>query len=494
MLYQNPILRGDYSDPDMIRVGEDYYMVSSSFTYLPGIPVLHSRDLVHWRLINYAARSLPFERYNAPAHKCGTWAPSIRYHNGTYYVYICLPDEGLLAFTASDPADAWQPHYVKDVTGWIDPCPFWDEDGSAYLLHAFAASRAGIKSILYLHRMSPDGLHILDNGQMVFDGKLENETTEGPKMYKRDGLYYILAPAGGVAHGWQLAMRSASPYGPYEVKRVLEQGSTPVNGPHQGGWVDTPFGEDWFIHFQDVGVYGRIPHLQPVHWADGWPVIGSGGKPVMACEAPRASEQTEPMIPTSDEFQGKLSLAWQWQANPRQAWYAFTPAGLRLFAAQAPSLFMAGQVLSQLMQSFRFSMEVRLTLHSSSDTDCAGIAVMGYQYHYLALCPGEIRLMRGLAKERSRFVPTDVREAELESRPYANDIAYFRLEVSDGSVCFFFRKDGKAWQPLGGEVPLSCGGWTGARPGIFAMSKEASDGYADFAYCRYINLLSNNAY
>ncbi|MFH1879380.1 MAG: family 43 glycosylhydrolase, partial [Bacillota bacterium] len=144
MRYQNPILYGDYSDPDVIRVGEDYYMVSSSFTYLPGIPVLHSGDLVHWRLINYVVKSLPSARYGAPAHQCGTWAPSIRHHSGTYYVYVCLPDEGLFAFTAKHPADVWEAHYVMDVTGWIDPCPFWDGDGSAYLLHAFSLSRVGV--------------------------------------------------------------------------------------------------------------------------------------------------------------------------------------------------------------------------------------------------------------------------------------------------------------------------------------------------------------
>ncbi len=302
-------------------------MVSSSFTYLPGIPVLHSRDLVHWRLINYVVRSLPFARYDTPAHKCGTWAPSIRYHEGLFYVYVCLPDEGLFAYTAANPADLWEAHYCKDVTGWIDPCPFWDDDGSAYLLHAFAASRAGIKSILYLHRMSADGLHILDNGTMVFDGGTENETTEGPKMYKRNGLYYILAPAGGVATGWQLAMRSASPYGPYEVRRVLQQGRSAVNGPHQGGWVDTPYGEDWFIHFQDVGVYGRIPHLQPVRWVDGWPEMGDGGEP---CACPRS-----PQSPRGNRAPDPGLRHVQRQAQPRLAMAGQSQAGMvRLYGAR----------------------------------------------------------------------------------------------------------------------------------------------------------------
>ncbi len=485
MQYENPILQGDYSDPDVIRVGEDYYMVSSSFTYLPGIPVLHSTDLVHWRLINHVVRSLPFARYDRPAHQCGTWAPSLRYHNGTYYVYVCLPDEGLLAFTAGHPAQAWEMHYVKDVTGWIDPCPFWDEDGTAYLLHAVAASRIGLKSLLFLHRMRPDGLEILDHGRLVFDGGQENPTTEGPKMYKRNGLYYILAPAGGVVNGWQLALRSAAPYGPYECRRVLSQGSTQINGPHQGGWVDTSFGEDWFVHFQDVGIYGRVPHLQPLRWEDGWPVIGNGGEPVRVYEAPKTRLLCEPDIPTSDPFRGMLSPAWQWQANPRGEWAKFTDQGLRLFAAQAPSLFEAGQFVSQLMQRYAFTMETRLTLRAAQDSDCAGIGVMGYTYHYLALCKGELRLVRGTAQARGRFQPPLAEETVLERQPWAGDTACLQMRIENGFARFAASADGRVYTPVGEDAPLTAGGWTSARPGLFAMSREPSAGYADFAYCRF---------
>ena len=485
MQYSNPILQGDYSDPDVIRVGEDYYMISSSFTYLPGIPVLHSTDLVHWRLINYVARSLPFSRYDQPAHQCGTWAPSLRYHEGTFFVYVCLPDEGLLAFTAKHPALEWEPHIVKDVTGWIDPCPFWDEDGCAYLLHAVAASRIGLKSLLFLHRMRPDGLEILDTGTLVFDGGQENPTTEGPKMYKRNGWYYILAPAGGVAGGWQLALRGKTPYGPYEYRRVLAQGATDINGPHQGGWVDTPFGEDWFLHFQDAGVYGRVPHLQPVRWKDGWPLIGRGGEPVRTHEAPKTRMRTEPDIPTSDEFQGRLNLAWQWQANPRSDWAAFTERGLRLFAAQTPSLFEAGQFLSQLMQRFAFTMETRLTLRAAGEDDCAGVGMMGYTYHFLALYPGELRLVRGHAQARGRFLPPLVTETALERLPWADETAFLQLRVENGRVRFAASSDGSVFTPVGESAPMTAGGWTSARPGIFAMSKQASAGYADFAYCRF---------
>ena len=285
--FYNPILPGFFSDPAICSNGKgDYYLVTSTFTYFPGVPIFHSRDLVNWEQVGWAAPFLPFERYDRPAHKCGTWAPSIRYMHGLFYVYVCLPDEGLMAFTAEKPEGPWTPHFVKDVCGWIDPCPLLDDNGDMYLVHGLANSRCGLNNMLFVHRMSADGLQVLDKGRLVYDGQDHGDVTvEGPKMYKRDGWYYIMCPAGGVEIGYQLVLRSRSPYGPYERRVTLSQGSTEVNGPHQGGWVDDGQGHDWFIHFQDRGVYGRIAHLQPVVWKDGWPEMGCAGEPVMCIQS-----------------------------------------------------------------------------------------------------------------------------------------------------------------------------------------------------------------
>ncbi|MFR5772328.1 MAG: glycoside hydrolase 43 family protein [Lachnospirales bacterium] len=202
--YKNPILLSDYSDPDVIRVGKDFYMVASSFTYFPGLPVLHSRDLVNWEIISYAVDKLPFDDYDVPQHGKGVWAPSIRYHNGMFYVYFATPDEGIFVSTTDDPYGKWNLKLVKKSCGWIDTCPFWDEDGQAYLIRGVAKSRIGYKSKLFLHKMSADGMELLDDGVLVFDGRINQPTIEGPKMYKRNGYYYIFAPAGGVQHGWQM--------------------------------------------------------------------------------------------------------------------------------------------------------------------------------------------------------------------------------------------------------------------------------------------------
>lgn len=485
MIYTNPILHGDYSDPDVIRVGEYFYMVSSSFTYLPGIPVLRSANLVQWELIGYAASKLPFERYNVPVHKCGTFAPSLRYHNGLFYVYVCLPDEGLFAFTAKDPAGEWETHYVKDVCGWIDPCPLFDDDGSAYLVHGFAASRAGINNILYLHRMSPDGFKILDFGKLVYSGDDNGDNTvEGPKIYRINGKYYILTPAGGVPKGYQLALRADSPYGPYERKVVQAQGSTDINGPHQGGLIDDINGRSWFIHFRDAGAYGRVPYLQRVTWVDGWPIIGNNGEPEKGGDTllPVVDMPDAPVM--SDYFRNGMSLAWQWQANPDKSWYETLPQGLRLFAAKSKNVFEAGQFLSQLMQARDFDMDTEFTI--TGENARAGAAMMGWKYACCELSAGKIVLTAGESREFGRHEKAVVSETTVESKPYAGNSAHIKIRVRDGRYRFMFGMNENALEYIGPEFEMSPGGWTSARPGIFCMSADGDvSGYADFAYCAF---------
>ena len=274
--YKNPILHADYSDPDAIRVGDDYYLTASSFSDIPGLPILHSKDLVNWTIIGHALKKQPpFEVFDKPQHGGGVWAPAIRFHNDEFYIFYPDPDYGIYMVKTKNPAGEWEkPVLVKAGKGWIDPCPLWDDDGNAYLVSAFAGSRAGFKSVIIVSKMSVDGTKLLDDGVMVFDGHDKHPTIEGPKFYKRNGYYYIFAPAGGVPTGWELILRSKNIYGPYEEKIVLAQGKSPINGPHQGAWVTTQTGEDWFLHFQDRGAYGRIVHLQPMKWVNDFPVIG----------------------------------------------------------------------------------------------------------------------------------------------------------------------------------------------------------------------------
>lgn len=325
--YTNPILYTDYSDPDACRVGDDYFMVASSFCNAPGLPILHSKDLVNWKVISYALKKVPGEQYDKPLHGCGVWAPAIRYHGGEFIIFFPMPDEGIYVVKTKNPWGEWEePTCLYQGKGWIDPCPFWDEDGKAYMVSAFAKSRIGFKSILNLCEITPDCLQIINEGKHIFDGNLENqETIEGPKLYKRNGYYYIFAPAGGVKQGWQTVLRSKNIWGPYEYRNVLMQKDTEVNGPHQGAWIDTPTGEDWFLHFQDVYAAGRIVHLQPMRWENDWPIIGEAaegeicGKPVLTWKKPNVGGSFPITYPEAeDDFGGeKLGLQWQWNANHR---------------------------------------------------------------------------------------------------------------------------------------------------------------------------------
>ena len=297
--YKNPIINADYSDPDAIRVGDDYYMVSSSFTHIPGLPILHSKDLVNWKIIGHALKKQPpFDVYDKVQHGAGVWAPSIRYHNNEFYIYYPDPDFGIYLVKAKNIIGPWsEPLLIEAGKGLIDPCPFWDDNGKTYLVHAYAGSRAGIKSIIVVKEMNKEGTKIIGDGVMVYDGHEKDPTIEGPKFYKRNGYYYIFAPAGGVSTGWQTILRSKNIYGPYERKVVMDQGTTSINGPHQGAWVTTQTGEDWFLHFQDKEAYGRVVHLQPMKWINDWPVIGvdkdgdGKGEPVLNYKKPNVGKQ-----------------------------------------------------------------------------------------------------------------------------------------------------------------------------------------------------------
>src|SRR5688500_7631940 len=310
-MYKNPILNADYSDPDAIRVGNDFYMVSSSFEDIPGLPILHSKDLVNWSIIGHALkRQPPFDHFSVPRHGEGVWAPAIRYHNNEFNIYYPDPDFEIYLIKAKNSAGPWsEPILIEGGKGLIDPCPLCDDVGSVYLIHAYAGSRAGIKSIIVIKKLNRDGTKVLDEGKLVYDGHELDPTVEGPKLYKRNGYYYIFAPAGGVSTGWQLVLRSKNVYGPYERKIVMDQGTSPVNGPHQGALVSTQTGEDWFLHFQDKGAYGRIVHLQPVHWVKDWPVIGvdkdsdGKGEPVLSYKKPNVGKVYPVQTPAeSDEF------------------------------------------------------------------------------------------------------------------------------------------------------------------------------------------------
>ncbi len=474
-MYRNPILYADYSDPDVIRVGSDYYMVASSFTYLPGVPILHSQDLVHWQIINYAVKALPFPKYDRPAHGSGTWAPSIRYHNGEFFVFIPLVDEGIFVARSHDIRGEFRLNCLAPGKGLIDPCPFWDADGKAYMVFAYARSRCGIKHRLSLVEIDPECTRLLGEAKVIFHREDIAPTIEGPKMYAKDGFYYIFAPAGGVATGWQMVLRSKNIWGPYEYRTVLSQGETCVNGPHQGGWVTDTAGKDWFVHFQDVGALGRITHLQPMRWQDGWPIMGEKGSPVERWTLP-VENAPKHQIATSDSFvDGTLGLQWQWQANPQNRFYAMLRPGLRLNCLNEGCLWCAPNPLTQIPQYKQFCVSAEVTLHPEKPGDLAALGIIGHEYAYLALEKGCLRLYHGLATEKEQQGKAE--ERLVGEIPYGQEHVSMSVTVKDGSFRFFY--NGK---PIGGAFPLTPATWTGAKIALWSANKKSaeSNGFGEY--------------
>lgn len=497
--YKNPIIYADYSDPDAIRVGNDYYMTASSFNAVPGLPILHSKDLVNWRLINHAFKEQPpADVFSKPQHGGGVWAPAIRYHQGEFYIYYADPDYGIYMTKTRDPAAEWsKPLLIKEAKGWIDPCPLWDEDGQAYLVHAFAGSRAGIKSILVVNRMSPDGTRLLDDGVMVFEGHDADPTVEGPKFHKLNGYYYISTPAGGVATGWQLVLRSRNIYGPYERKVVLAQGKTTVNGPHQGAFVDTPNGEWWFLHFQDRGAYGRIVHLQPTVWKNGFPVVGDDpdndgtGEPVARHKKPGAGDIATPA--DSDEFESAvLGRQWQWHANADVRWAFTNPAAgaLRMFSVENPpaykNLWDLPNLLLQKFPAEEFVATAKVRLRPRFEGERFALVVMGIDYSLLGVTwrGGKLVIAQATAEDADKGSS----EAELGSRPVDSNDLYLRVAVAKDAMCTFsFSPDGKAFTPVGVPFKAREGRWIGAKVGfVFSRPGRFNDaGSADIDWIRF---------
>jgi beta-xylosidase len=373
--------------------------------------------------------------------------------------------------------------------GLIDPCPLWDDDGRAYLVHAFAQSRAGIKHRLCVRSMKPDATQLFGDEKIIFHAPERQPTIEGPKFLKKDGWYYILAPAGGVKDGWQVALRSKNIFGPYEDKTVLQQGATSINGPHQGALVDLPNGEWWFAHFQDVGVYGRIVHLQPVIWKNDWPMMGcerdgSGiGEPVLHHRKPGVNGDPPVAVPqTSDEFASpQPGLQWQWHANHRDDWASTTvrPGWLRLASqpVRKANLAKAANLLLQKFPARSFAVETELEFHPMTEGEEAGLVVMGGSY--AALC------LRKVAGKLEVIFRNNGVEQLLATNPENRVILCVR--VDDGGVCRFgFVGANGEWMEIKSLFQAQAGTWIGAKVGLYSLYPAGEKGgHADFNHFRF---------
>lgn len=507
--YTNPVINADYSDPDVCvgASGEDYYLTASSFQCVPGLPILHSKDLVNWEIVNHALPSLYEgdekiqEHFSTPQHGNGVWAPSIRYHQtdserakgqkGWYYIYWGDPDYGIFMVKTQNPEGRWEkPVCVIKGKGYIDPTPLWDNDGRCYLVNAWANSRTKFASILTVRELSADGTKAIGAPTIVFDGNgTENRTCEGPKFYKRDGFYWIMCPAGGVPTGFQLAMRSKSPYGPYEHKIVLAQGQTAINGPHQGAWIHTKYDEDWFIHFQDKEAYGRVVHLQPVDWSSGWPIMGWKGEPVLTYQKPQSSSTKIVNPVETDEFSSPtLGKQWQWHANYNDCFGMPTTFGsIRIYthklSAEWRNLWEVPNMLLQKTPADQFTVTTKIRMTSKADKQFGGIIMMGLDYSALVVkrVGEEFQLIQMTCRDADKnkeqmeniiaTLPATDKD-HIDYKPGIHEDIYLRMTVNEGKMRFSYSQEGRKYTDCGEEFKMREGKWIGAKIGFVAAETD----------------------
>ena len=519
-------------------------MTSSSFACFPGLQILHSTDLVNWELIGaaltddypvlpeYKGTDLDWKR--RVQHGNYVWAPSIRYHDGWFYIYCGDPDQGLFMTKTQDPRGQWSPvEWVLKGKGMIDCCPLWDDDGKAYLSFGCAGSRAGIKSVLFMAPLSPDGSRVTGPARIIYDGHEDQPTIEGTKLYKRNGYYYIMSPAGGVKYGWQVILRSKDPFGPYEEYVGMAQGKSKVNGPHQGAWVDTPKGEHWFLHFQDKHAYGRVVHLQPARWVDDWLVIGDDkdndgcGDPVSVWKKPDLKSSGVFQPNEDDEFSStKLGLQWQFEGPYSHYWYFCDAAKsrLRLYGVQQPegyrNLSDMQNTLLQKLPTENFTCTARLRFipnpGNKAKGEEAGFILKGQDYAALKLvstkegCVMRYVVCRGAfnGKAEETIMETPVELKSLE-KPYtqkyavddipqprlATDYILVRMKVKSSGTGnsikshaqFEYSLDGKTFKRAGEPFLVKEGKWIGAKVGFFnCRPTKMNDGaFLDVDWIRF---------
>lgn len=503
--FTNPIINADYSDPDVVASpdGRTFYMTASSFQCVPGLPILKSSDLVNWELIGYALDSVPPADYygsGIPRHGKGVWAPCFRYHDGMYYIFWGDPDFGIFMVNTPNPEGDWSsPVLVRPGKGLIDPTPFWDIDGKAYLANGWAASRSGFNSIVTISEMAPDGTRLIGAPRIVYDGNDGvNHTVEGPKMYRRGEYYYLFAPAGGVADGWQLVMRSKNIFGPYESKIVMVQGDTDINGPHQGAWVTGADGSDWFVHFQDRGPFGRVIHLNPLAWVNDWPVIGVDhdgdgiGSPVREYSRP-----TSYGIPGPTD---NIASLFQWHSNYSDFFgFPMPDALMRIYShklsADSKNLWEVPNLWLMKFPSdnFTFTADVAISAKEGCNGVSSGIIVMGWDYCRV-----------GLTEQGDDFVLRMVQctDAEQGGNEIVHDIAVIRpdriyeaglhknleknirlrVTVDNQARCrFAYSLDDGVYINIPYTFTARAGKWIGAKVGFYSIapSTVADRGWLD---------------
>jgi beta-xylosidase len=486
--YRNPVLPADYSDLDCIRVGADYYAISSTFQYSPGVVILRSRDLVNWSILGHVVTDLTqigpelnWDRMNRYGR--GVWAGAIRHHAGKFWVYFGTPDEGYFMSTATDPAGPWTPlHAVLPEAGWDDCCPFWDDDGRGWLVGTHF--RDGYKT--WLFQLSEDGTRVIPQSRVLL---LEGERREASKLYKINGTYYHFFSEWKPGVGRYVMMQRAKAItGPYTEKRQLAGAQRDVMEPNQGGLVQAENGSWYFLTHHGTGAWeGRAASLLPVTWVDGWPLIGevgsdglghfvwSGKNPVP--ETPAVTPQS------SDDFSAPtLSPHWEWNYQPRADRWSLVerPGFLRLHAfppLKSDDLLTAGNTLTQRAVRSRDSVvTVSLDLSGMADGQAAGLTHFSRDYSAIG-----VRQVAGVRSLEQRSPGKTIAGPSISS-----DRIWLRSTWGlDGLSRYSFSEDGITFIPFGEPYALAWANYRGDRLGLYSYNNQAEAGHVDVDWFHY---------
>lgn len=473
--FTNPLIFADYPDPDIIRVGADFYMVSSSFTSVPGIPICHSTDLLNWTIIGHAYDRLPDENpaYSmadgAVAYRGGSWAPCIRHREGKFYIAFCTPAEGFFLCIAERPEGPYE--RIAFGVELYDPGLLFASDGRVFVAHGANGIR--------ITELSADGRSILGPPRPVFQTPV-GTPLEGSHFYERNGWFYLCLTCRGY-NGIQMVLRSREVFGPYEWRVVSADDMNYAGaGLHQGGFVELEDGETWFFLFQDRDWVGRVPVLQPVRWVEDWPVLGdpdNDGKAVVTWKRPSLPAAPRAVPEGSDNFDAPaLPLRWQWNHHPVDAHWSLNdrPGWLRLRPLQAPDLSCARNTLTQKMPGPQCTATVTLDATALSHGAVAGICVLNLPYAWIG-----IRIREGNAEVQCNHNGETCAVEEI------GEERVLRLRVAadaDGMAHFSYALPEREFVSIGEPflMEFTVKTFLGNRVGFFCFQDGDQPGWADF--------------
>ena len=501
--FTNPVLWSDCPDPDLIRVGDDYYLVTTTMHLMPGAPIMHSKDLVNWEIVSYIFDRLEETPYysmeGGTVYGRGQWATSLRYKDGRFFAYFTpndQPPKGWVYSTTDPKTEKWELYSV--LPHFHDASFFFDDNGKAYMVYGSGAIR----------ELKPDLTGVQEGGldmQLFERDSEENSLLEGSRMIKKDGKYYLLMiswPRGGIRR--EVCYRADRIEGPYEKKVILE---TPFGGlgagVAQGTIFDTPEGEWYGFIFQDRDGLGRAPMLMPCTWVDGWPMLGDkDGKVPERMQKPLQGEPVKGITKSDDFKEGKLGLHWQWNHNPvDDAWsLSERPGYLRLKTNKVvESIYTARNTITQRMEGPQSTATVCLDLKGMKDGDVAGFSAFNSDAAVLGVSMKDGAKTLTLTEESVRLHPhnkevLDVKKKVAAEVPLKKDRIWLRIDAdfrpgeTRDIAKLWYSLDGKEWNRIGEDYRMRFD-WQrffmGTKFAIFNYATEEAGGYVDVDYFDY---------